>query len=131
MFSRFFVALGYPAVKVVDTRKMFGFSCSFLPPTTRYMLWSGYDTLLLQQVPVMQATSGLGRWKMLEAFTEAFGRAWEQEARILIDDSGRCEAMKSHGSLRLAWVGGFLFSRTDRYPPPPRHSPVMDKDAVN
>ena len=53
------------------------------------MLWSGYDTLLLQQVPVMQATSGLGRWKMLEAFTEAFARAWEAEARDLIE-SGRC-----------------------------------------
>lgn len=53
------------------------------------MLWSGYDTLLLQQVPVMQATSGLGRWKMLEGFTEAFARAWEDEATILLDGSGR------------------------------------------
>lgn len=53
---------------------------------TRYMLWSGYDTLLLQQVPVMQATSGLGRWKLLETFTEGFARAWEDEANILLAD---------------------------------------------
>lgn len=57
------------------------------------MLWSGYDTLLLQQVPVMQATSGLGRWKMLEVFTEAFARAWEEETKILLDDSGRCGSL--------------------------------------
>lgn len=62
------------------------------------MLWSGYDTLLLQQVPVMQATSGLGRWKMLEAFTEAFARAWEAEARDLIE-SGRCGWLTTFSSL--------------------------------
>lgn len=64
------------------------------------MLWSGYDTLLLQQVPVMQATSGLGRWKMLEAFTEAFARAWEEEARGLIDDHGRYNSGAPDRSLR-------------------------------
>ena len=55
------------------------------------MLWSGYDTLLLQQVPVMQATSGLGRWKQLEFFTQAFARAWEAEAKTLLGDSQRYE----------------------------------------
>lgn len=53
------------------------------------MIWSGYDTLLVQQVPVIQATSGLGRWKMLEAFTEAFARAWEEEVKGLLNDSER------------------------------------------
>lgn len=53
------------------------------------MLWAGYDTLLLQQVPVMQATSGLGRWKQLEHFTEAFARAWEEESGILLGDGER------------------------------------------
>lgn len=79
-----------PAVKLADTRKV-AFFVNHLRFATenRYMLWSGYDTLLLQQVPVMQATSGLGRWKMLEAFTEAFARAWEEEATILLGNSER------------------------------------------
>lgn len=61
----------------------------FPPILPRYMLWSGYDTLLLQQVPAMQSTSGLGRWKMLEAFTEGFASAWEEEAGVLLGDSER------------------------------------------
>ncbi|CAN0471711.1 unnamed protein product, partial [Ectocarpus sp. 12 AP-2014] len=61
------------------------------------MLWSGYDTLLLQQVPVMQATSGLGRWKMLETFTEAFARAWEEEAEQLQGDSQRSAEQNMKG----------------------------------
>ena len=63
------------------------------------MLWSGYDTLLLQQVPVMQATSGLGRWRLLELFTEAFARAWEEEAKILLGDSQRYVVGRDAASL--------------------------------
>lgn len=51
------------------------------------MLWAGYDTLLLQQVPVLQASSSLGRWKQLENFVEAFARAWEAEYQSVLNES--------------------------------------------